>query len=225
MTNTEILALLEAKFQGVRKDSLGTLAATLTMMSDEEAKKFVEGLDATRLNQFVTEDRKNRDAEISKAIATYKQKNPEPQPPVTPPAPPTDNGNNQPDLAKMIAEAVANAVNPLTTQIQNLKTERDTTARLGALNQILNAENTLPQSYKDMMIANFNATQFADETAFANYLETQKSNVAKFKQEMIDSGFANQRPTIGKTNADGISSGVALYLQNAKSDEFKGKAL
>lgn len=224
MTNTEILALLEAKFQGVRKDSLGTLAATLTMMSDEEAKKFIEGLDSTRLNQFVTEDRKSRDAEISKAIATYKQKNPEPQPPTTPPAPPTDNGGT-PDLAKMIADAVANAVTPLTAQIQTLKTERDTTARLGVINNFLNSETNLPQSYKDMLIANFNAQNFADENAFNTYLEAQKSSVQKFKQELIDNGFAGNKPLASKVNNEGISSGVALYLQNSQNDTFKGKAL
>lgn len=225
MTNTEILALLENKFQGVRRDSLGTLAATLTMMSDEEAKKFIEGLDSTRLNQFVTEDRKSRDAEISKAIATYKQKNPEPQPP-TPPAPPTppENGGT-PDLAKMIADAVANAVTPLTAQIQTLKTERDTTARLGIINNFLNSETNLPQSYKDMLIANFNAQNFADENAFNTYLEAQKSSVQKFKQELIDNGFAGHNPLVSRTNSEGLTSGVEYYLNQKSSNEFKGKAI
>lgn len=229
MTKAEISALLENKFQGVRKDSLQHLAAMLTMMDDEAVKKFVDGLDVTRLNEYVSEDRKSRDSEITKSNQTLesnlrakfdfvekKQPSPEPQPEPQP--------TNATDIAALISKAVADAVKPMAEQIQTLKSERDTTARLGALNQFLNEKN-LPESYKELVRSSFSAQSFADENAFNAFLETQKSSAAKFEQELIDQGFAGGKPLAPRVTSEGISSGVALYLKNAQGDEFKGKEL
>ena len=72
----KILALLVAKFQGVRKDGLQQLAAAigLQVASEEEANQVVDKLTADKVNGFVTEWRRTADAEIKKANDTYEQR-------------------------------------------------------------------------------------------------------------------------------------------------------
>ena len=63
----QILALLVAKFQGVRKDGLQHLAAAigLQVATIEEANGVVDKLTADKVSQYVTDWRKVADAEIS----------------------------------------------------------------------------------------------------------------------------------------------------------------
>ena len=68
-----ILGLLVAQFQGVRKDGLNQLARSiaLTVDTEEKAKEVVGKLTADQVKQFVTDWRKDADAEITKANQTY----------------------------------------------------------------------------------------------------------------------------------------------------------
>ena len=72
----QILALLVAKFQGVRKDGLQHLAAAigLQVATIEEANGVVDKLTADKVSQYVTDWRKVADAEISKANQTYENR-------------------------------------------------------------------------------------------------------------------------------------------------------
>ena len=67
-----ILGLLVAQFQGVRKDGLNQLARSiaLTVDTEEKAKEVVGKLTADQVKQFVTDWRKDADAEITKANQT-----------------------------------------------------------------------------------------------------------------------------------------------------------
>lgn len=69
----KILALLVAMFQDVRKDGLNHLANSLalTVKTEDEAKEVVGKLTADQVKTFVTDWRKDADAEIGKANKTY----------------------------------------------------------------------------------------------------------------------------------------------------------
>jgi hypothetical protein len=69
----KILALLTAAFAGVRKDELNHIANVLAFQVDteEKAKEVVGKLTADQINSFITDWRKEADAEISKANKTY----------------------------------------------------------------------------------------------------------------------------------------------------------
>ncbi len=71
----KILALLQSKFAGVRKDGLNQLATimALTVTTEEEATQTVEKLTDETVGQFVTDWRKETDAEISKANKTHEE--------------------------------------------------------------------------------------------------------------------------------------------------------
>ena len=73
MTVEQILALLVTTFQGVRKDGLNQLARSLalTVKTEDEAKEVVGKLTADQVKAFVSDWRKDADAEITKANQTY----------------------------------------------------------------------------------------------------------------------------------------------------------
>jgi len=78
----KILALLTAQFSGVRKDGLNHIANVLAFQVDteEKAKEVVGKLTADQINSFITDWRKEADAEdyrvccCGSGIETYKIK-------------------------------------------------------------------------------------------------------------------------------------------------------
>lgn len=230
MANKEILALLQQKFGGARKDSLSMLAAMLTTMQDEEAQKFIETLDAARLEEFSHAYRKSVDSEISKATQSAEQnlrakfdfvEKSQQQPATTDP----QQNQQQPDMAALIRDAISSALAPVTAELESLKLEKATASRLSMLNEFLNSETSLPDTYKDVVRNSFSAQKFENDNLFNVFLEDQKKSAQKFKQELIDKGFAGVKPLGARVNSDGVSAGVELYLKNSQSEEFKGKQL
>lgn len=75
-TIEEILALLQEKFTGARKDGLEQLAGAIAIQSTnkEEAKTIIDRLSDEKVKGFITDWRKKADAEISKATATHESK-------------------------------------------------------------------------------------------------------------------------------------------------------
>ena len=72
MTLEQLIALLTAKFSGVRKDGLAQLAKSLvyTVTTEEEAQALVEKLTDQQVTEFVKDWRKEVDAEVSRGIQT-----------------------------------------------------------------------------------------------------------------------------------------------------------
>lgn len=72
MNFQQILALLIAKFSGVRKDGLEQMARTLALQctNEDEAKTLVEKITDAQANDFVKEYRKVVDKEVSEAGKT-----------------------------------------------------------------------------------------------------------------------------------------------------------
>ena len=105
-----ILALLVAKFQGVRKDALGVLAGVLALQAtnEDEAKALVDKVTDAQVTEFAKDYRAGVDKEVSESNKTFetnlrkkydfKEKQNEPG------IPPTENPN---DIAAIVKEAVA----------------------------------------------------------------------------------------------------------------------
>ena len=73
MTLEQIIALLVAKFQGVRKDGLAQVARTIALQAttEDEAKAIIDKLDVEKVKAVVTDYRKDVDKEVSEANKTY----------------------------------------------------------------------------------------------------------------------------------------------------------
>lgn len=239
MFKEKLLALLTQKFAGVRKDGLNNLAASLalTVSTDEEAEQVVGKLTADTVNQYVTDWRKEVDAENNKASQTreanlrakynfvdkQEHQDPNPQDPPKPnPSPHGGGGLNPEDIQKLIVNSVKEATQGLQNEIQSLKGSAVTANRREALLKVFNDQT--PQPFKDTVLETFELRTFEDDEAFAEFANKTKENVAALTQEIADKGLGGHTPPIfGKPNSSGVSSGVLDYIE-AKKAEANGEA-
>lgn len=229
----QILALLVTTFQGVRKDGLNQLARSLalTVKTEDEAKEVVGKLTADQVKAFVSDWRKDADAEITKANQTYenglKAKYDFVEKGGTPPAP-----TEKPEVLtvdavqKIVEDAVKKATEGVTATVTELKGNAITANRRETLVKEL---ADAPESFKTRVLKDFDRVAalggFSDENAFNEYLTETKNDVAAFGQELADRGLSlHEKPVLGSPNKDGVSAGVESYIQ-AKAAEAENKGL
>ena len=219
----KILALLEKAFPGVRKDGLNHIANTLalTVTTEEEATAAVGRLTADGVNSFITDWRRDADAEIDKANQTreanlrkkydfVEKKDPGTGGIPTPPAP--GGALDAAAIQDIVTNAVKAATTPLLQEVEALKGNATTASRRELL--VKELEGTT-DSYKNSILENFGLINFKDEEAFTGYLNGVKNHVATFKQELADKGLGQQgKPSFGTVNEDGISAAVQSYVKD-----------
>jgi len=229
----KILALLQSKFAGVRKDGLNQLATimALTVTTEEEATQTVEKLTDETVGQFVTDWRKETDAEISKANKTHEEnlkkkfnfvEKGTPTPP-TPPNPPTPHTELNADA---IAAIVQKAIEPFASELNSIKTIKTVETRKQLLSKEL---EPLEEGFRDPFIKAFDRMTFKDDEDFNSHLETVKTDVAKLNQSLIDKGLSSNRPIVsfGKSNKEGVSEATQAFInsQTTDADKLKGKEI
>lgn len=231
----QILALLVTTFQGVRKDGLNQLARSLalTVKTEEEAKEVVGKLTADQVKAFVSDWRKDADAEITKANQTYENglkakydfvEKKKPEEGGTPPA--NTGALDAATVQEMITNAVREATKGLQSEVSSLQSAAVTASRRETLVKEL---ADVPEAYKAKVLKDFDRVAklggFADENAFNEYLTETKNDVAAFGQELADRGLSlHEKPVLGSPNKDGVSAGVESYIQ-AKAAEAENKGL
>jgi hypothetical protein len=225
----KILALLQAQFAGVRKDGLNHIAGTLAMQvtTEDEAKTLVGKLTAEQVNSFITDWRKEADAEITKANKTHEtslrnkydftEKKTEPANP-TPPEPGNAGNFDAAGIQKLVADAVLAVTKPLLEKVSAFEGANITASRRDLLVKEL---ESVPESYKTKVLKDFDRMTFTDNDKFNEYLNETKTDVATFTQELADKGLAGQgKPVFGQTNQDGVSAGVQDYIKTqAEADK------
>lgn len=224
----KILALLEKTFPGVRKDGLNHIANTLalTVTTEEEATAAVGKLTADGVNSFITDWRRDADAEIDKANQTreanlrkkydfVEKKEPGTGGTPTPPAP--GGALDAAAIQNIVTEAVKAATTPLLQEVATLKSNATIANRRELLVKELDG---VTESYKNSVLGNFGLIDFKDEEAFTEYLNGVKTNVATFKQELADRGLGQQgKPSFGTVNEDGVSAAVQSYVKEKTEGE------
>lgn len=226
----KILALLQSKFAGVRKDGLNQLATVmaLTVTTEEEATQTVEKLTDETVGQFVTDWRKETDAEISKANKTYEEnlkkkfnfvEKGSPTP-ANPPTPPTELN------ADAIAAIVQKAIEPFASELNSIKTTKVIETRKQLLAKELEG---LEEEFRTPYLTAFDRMTFKDDEDFNSHLETVKTDVAKLNQSLIDKGLSSNRPIVsfGKSNKEGVSEATQAFInsQTTEADKLKGKEI
>lgn len=222
----KILALLVAKFAGVRKDGLARLAQALSLQveNETEAGALVERLTPEKVDTFVKDYRTDVDKEVSESNKTYEttlkkkydfleKKGAEPGK--------DPNPSDPNDIATVVANAVKAAVEPLQQKISAIEVEKTTQTRL----QQLEAKfKNVPDSYKTQRIAD--AKLFVnnmDEAAFAEYLSRTEADVTAFNQELANKGLLDQsKPLFGGKNQSEEDAFVdQLREMNVETPESK----
>lgn len=132
---------------------------------------------------------------------------------------PSDNGNNPPepspepkpqdnpaDMAKIIAEAVANAIKPISDELAGFKAEKTVNDTIAAVNSRIDAWGYGKGYPKEMEKARKNAMELYEAYGkkwSADELEAKIKE--KFNQEVYDKGLDTTKPY----DSDGASGGEA----------------
>lgn len=229
----KILALLSATYPGVRKDGLNHLARSLALQAttEDEAKTIVEKLTKEQVDNFVKEYRADVDKEVSESNKTFEinlkkkfdlveKKTQEPGLVEQE----TKNGDDTPDIATMIKNAISEAVKPLQTELEKYKAGDIAKTRLQTLNEKLAAckdDNFRAQTLKD-----FQRMQFDSDEAFTEYLTEKETAISMANQNMANAALGSHgKPIFAQKTEAGISKGVADYVESKKteSNELSGK--
>ena len=233
-----ILALLQSKFAGVRKDGLQQLAAVISVQvaNEEEANEVVGKLTADKVSKFVTDWRKTTDAEIAKANKThedglrrkydFKEKEA--------PGDPKPGEGTPPTGGALTADAIRAIIREETKSIREgydgLRAEKTTATRREQFVARLDAAK-IEGKQRDMLLRSFDraATTFKDDEDFNGYLTEMQGDIDALAQEQSDNELRNhEKPIFGAVNKDGISAGVADYIasqQSSASPTLTGKEI
>lgn len=228
----KILALLTARFAGVRKDGLARLAQALSLQAadETEAGALVEKLTAEKVNEFVTDYRKDVDKEVSDSNKTYegnlkkkfkfvekegdddsgKKSDP-------------DKKTDPNDIAAIVAAELAKAVAPLQQEIAAFRGKEVTKTRLQTLESKL---KDVPETFKSQKLKDFGRMNFETDEAFNEYLTETEADITAFNQELANKGLAGHgKPAFGKQSNDGVSTATTEYIasKTAKDNPLGGK--
>lgn len=233
-----ILALLQAKFAGVRKDGLQQLAAVIGVQvaNEEEANEVVGKLTADKVSKFVTDWRKTADAEIAKANKThedglrrkydFKEKE---QPGDPNPGDPKPNPTGGALTADDIRAIIREENKAIREEYATLRAEKTTATRREQFVAKLDAAK-IEGKERDMMLRSFDriAPTFKDDEDFNGYLTGMQGDLDAIAQERSDKGLSNhEKPLFGAVNKEGISAGVADYIasQSSANPTLTGKEI
>lgn len=230
----KILALLMAKFSGVRKDVLNQMARVfaLQVATEDEAKTLVDKVTDAQVNEFMKEYRADVDREVSESNKAFESnlkkkfdfvaKSGEPNK-----NEPDPKQGEPTDLATVIRTAVSEATKPLQERLDRLDGENAAKARLQQLNEKLNGckdENFKAQTLKD-----FARMKFETDDEFAEYLTDKSKDIETANQNVADIALrgGSGSPLFHQKDDNGISKGVADYIESQKpaNEQFGGKEL
>lgn len=224
MNYQQILALLQAKFAGVRKDGLAQLARMIALQvtSQEEAQALIDKLDVEKVTETVKDYRKDVDKEVSEANKTYegnlKKKFKFVELEDQTPADDLTKKTNPDDLQAAIKAVVAEVVKPLNDEIAALRGSKISESRLQMLTEKLGS--CKDETFKAKVLKDFNRMSFTDDNAFNEYLTETETDIAAFNQDLANKGLGEQgKPMFGQKNNDGVSSGVASFIQSQTEKE------
>lgn len=227
-----ILALLIAKFSGVRKDGLVALARSLALQctTEDEAKALVDKFTDAQVNEFVKDYRADVDKEVSESNKTFEtnlKKKFDLVLKTEPGGKKNQKDTDTDDIAAIVKAAVDAAVAPLNDKLNGYEAKTIAETRLQALNEKLNGckdENFKAQTLKD-----FARMNFKDDADFNEYLTGKEADIATANQNKADADLSNSggSPLFSQKEESGISKGVAEYVESLKPENttFKGKEI
>lgn len=226
----KILALLTAKFSGVRKDGLTALARSLALQcaTEEEAKTLVEKLTDAQVGDFVKEYRAEVDKEVSESTKTFENnlkkkfdlvaKKPDPEPDPNQKPDPTD-------MSEIIKAAVAEAVKPFQEKLSGYEADNIAKSRLQSLNEKL--ASCKDENFKAQTLKDFARMKFDTDEEFTEYLTEKEKDIATANQNKADVDLRNSggSPLFSLKDESGISKGVAAFINSQKPENniFAGK--
>lgn len=237
LTIEQVIALLGAKFPGVRKDGIKNLAGVIALQAEneEEARAIVDKLTADKVSAFVTDFRSNIDREIQQSVSTAEQNLRNKYDFV-------DKGQNQQQQQQQVQQQNGGIT---IDQIRTLMAEtmKPFADRLDAID-VQNASKVRRETYvgklkdaklsdtmQNMMLNQFDRMTFKDDADFNQFLADSQPTIDKMAQEAANRMLENDRtPRFGTGKVETgteMSAGMKEYLDAKKNEngESQGKAL
>ncbi|WP_373804327.1 hypothetical protein [Bacteroides heparinolyticus] len=229
----KLLALLNQRFLGARKDGLKVLAGILAVQAttEEEAKALVEKLTKEQVEQFIKDFRADVDKEVSEGNRTFEanlRKKFDLVEKVEPGNEPKPKDDPKPDdIATIVAQAVAGAVKPLQEELNRFKQGEVGKSRLQALQEKLAA--CKDETFKAQTLKDFARMSFADDNAFNEYLTEKETDIVAANQSVANAKMsgAGGAPLMAQKTENGTSQAVADYIasQKPEGNTLTGKEL
>ena len=225
-----ILALLIAKFSGVRKDGLVALARSLALQcaTEDDAKTLVDKITDAQVNEFVKDYRADVDKEVSnsnKAFETNLKKKFDFVEKKVEPGNKTEPDPN--NISEIVKAAVAEAVKPFQEKLSGYEKNDLAKSRLQALNEKL--ADCKDETFKAQTLKDFARMNFNTDDDFNEYLTEKVADIATANQTMADAALSSSggSPLFTQKEESGISKGVAEYIasQKPENNPFAGKEL
>lgn len=205
-----IFDALTSKFEGVAPSIISRIAKKLATTATPEADANAIA-DTVTIQQLLQSYGDSRATEASlTAVENYKKAHPETQP--KPKEQETSTSTNivkpqseaqaQPDIAAIVAKAIAEAVSPLQQQIQSLNNERTAEGRKAIFAE---AVKDAPTVIKNVYEQSFGRMSFADDEAFNSFIEETKASVKAASDDYQRRGTVTtppKTPTAAITEAD-----------------------
>lgn len=221
----KILALLAAKFTGVRKDGLMQLARTFALQAatDEEAAALAEKLTEAQVNEFVkeyrsevdkeaTEARKTFEANLKKKFDLVEKKTSEPGDGGS-----GKGGGGDDDMASKLESLLEAKLKPLQEKLSKYEQGEIAETRLQSLNDKLSG--CKDGTFKAKALKDFARMKFGTDEEFNEYLAETGTDMAAANQNVADAALGGQeKPLFGQKAENGISKGVAEYVASQKPD-------
>lgn len=232
-TIEEILALLQTKFAGARKDGLEQLAGAIALQctTKEEAQAIIDKLSDEKVKGFITDWRKKTDAEISKATATHekslrdKYNFAEKTNPEGGNGGAGEGGEKTPAGGELTLEAIGKLIDQrLEGVITTFSAKEAAKGYRATFEQELDKAGVKGRQ-REMMLRNFDrANAFKTPDEFNAYLVEAQGDIDAIKQEQADAGLGSQaKPIFGAVNKDGVSTAVEQFLTAKKENPLSGK--
>lgn len=219
----QILALLVAKFGQARKDGLENLARTIAGLTEteDEAKAMVDKLTPEKIKEQETAFRSVVDSESQKAAAT-REKNLRDQYDFTEKKQDPPQGGMTPEaIAKMIQDGITAGLKPYQDKLAAMEAKGVNDVRRGKLVESL---GQVPETYKNAIVAAFEAQKFADDAAFDAYVEQQKTAAAELSKTLTQNqlGYMGNSftPPSGGGNG-GVSAAVQAFVKDKAEADAK----
>ena len=215
---SKILAQLKAKFPGVQNTLLDRVAETIskTVTKEEDidaavtaATPFVTEFSAfhqSEADRRVTEAVQKREGELNAEIEKLKKAKPDDK----------DKDKPKPDDPPAWAQALIDQNKSLTEKLTAFETGNHQKTLTGKLTAKL-TEAKVPEKYYAPMIAGRTFKDDAEVESFAQSIVTAHQD---FTQELVNQGLGqNQKPILGATNKDGVSTGVQDYIASKSTSD------
>ena len=227
----KLLALLTAKFSGVRKDVLLQMARIMALQctNDTEAQALVDKLTLEQVNEFSKDFRADVDKEVSNSTKTFEENLKKKFDLVEKKVEPGDPKHDQTDpkdIATIVKNAVAEAVRPYQEKFEQFSKNDLAKTRLQQIESKL--KDCKDEFFKQNKLKDYNRMNFADDNAFNEYLSDLDKDIEAANQNFSNSRLGGQaQPLFNHVDKDGVSSEVSDYIKerSGENDTFSGKKL